>query len=85
MDLSPIEENAGVLVGHRPAEDFLRSEKHIPRKRNERSGLVPPGRQRFKERQQRHHWQPEAPGTDERLTDLSEGQVNIGPLGCRSF
>lgn len=53
-----MEENAGVLVGHRPAIDFQRSGKHIPRKRNERSGLVPPGRQKFKGKQQRHHWQP---------------------------
>ena len=68
------EENARVLVGHRPAQDFQRSEKHIPRKRNERSSLAPPGRQRFIEKQQRHHQQPRplAKRKGSRFTELRE-------------
>lgn len=68
------EENAGVLVGHRPAQDFQRSQKHIPTKRNERSSLAPPGRQRSVEKQQRRHQQPRplANRKGSRFTELRE-------------
>lgn len=63
-----LEENARVLVGHRPASDLQRSKKHILRKRNERLGTVPSGKHRLRGNNKdslRHHglWQKgEDPG-----------------------
>jgi hypothetical protein len=50
-----VKENARILVDHRQAQTFYKDQKSTsPRKKNKRSRMALPGRQRFSKKQQQH-------------------------------